>query len=119
MWDTPLRVVKPGTVPDPYNPTRGRRTLNPQDGATVLDDVHLVECQPVELVEEDSGATRVHTRTSWRIITRPGSNITGLTATDGVLVEGIDGVLEVVGEVGRWVHRTHGHDELTVTKWEG
>lgn len=117
MWDTPLRVVKPAVVADGYSP--GRINLDPDNGATVLDDEHYVECQPVELAEETAGGTRVHTRTSWRIITPPGTHIDGMEATDGVLVDGIDGVLEVVGEVGGFVHPTHGHDELTVTRWRG
>lgn len=119
MWDTELRVVKGGREDDPYNPGHGRITLDPERGATVGEQVHFVECQPIELFEDDAAGTRVHTRTSWRIITPPGAYIDGLTAIDGVLVDGVDGVLEVVGEVGRWVHPSHGHDELTVTKWEG
>lgn len=119
MWDTALRVVKAGRVPDPYNPARGVLTLDPGKGATVLDAVHLVECQPVSLVEDDAGGTRVHVQTSWRVITRPGEFISDLRAVDGVLVDGIDGVLEVVGEVGQWQHRTHGHSEFTVRRWAG
>ncbi|HIT74467.1 MAG TPA: hypothetical protein IAA98_02665, partial [Candidatus Avipropionibacterium avicola] len=78
-----------------------------------------VECQPVSLIEEDQGGTRVHVATSWRIITRPGQHLTGLTAADGVLVDGIDGVLSVEGEIAHFVHPRLGHDELTVTRWKG
>lgn len=119
MWGTRLRVVKPTRVPDRYNPSSGILSLDVDAGATVLDDTWLVECQPIELVEDDAGGTRVHTRTSWRIITRPGVNIPDLAATDGVVVDGIPGVLEIVGEVGRLVHPRLGHDEFTVRRWEG
>lgn len=119
MWDTPLRVVKAVRVPDPYNPSRGRLTIDPEQGAVVGAEVHLVECQPISLVEDAAGGTRVHVATSWRVITRPGRYITDLTAADGVLVDGIDGVLDVDGEVGQFVHPTHGHSEFTVKRWLG
>lgn len=119
MWDTPVRVVKAGREPDKYNPRNGRVTLDPDKGATVLPEVYLCEVQPIELVEDDAGGTRVHTRTSWRIITRPGTHILGVRASDGVTVHGIDGVLEIVGVIGQWTHPTHGHSELTVRRWEG
>ena len=120
MWDTPLRVVKAGRIPDPYKPGQlGRLTLDPAKGATIDPTEHFVECQPVSLIEEDQGGTRVHVATSWRIITRPGQHLTGLTAADGVLVDGIDGVLSVEGEIAHFVHPRLGHDELTVTRWKG
>ena len=120
MWDTPLRVVKAGQVRD-STARHGayRTTLDPGQGAAISDDVHLVECQPVSLVEEDQGGVRVHVATSWRVITRPGQHITGLTAADGVLVDGIDGVLSVDGEVGHVVHPRIGHSEFTVRRWRG
>lgn len=120
MWDVTLRVVTPGRIPDPYNPSSpGTITLDPDQGATVGDEIHYVECQPISLVEEDQGGVRVHVATSWRIITRPGHNIAGLSATDGVVVEGVDGVLSVQGEVGRIVHPVLGHDEFTVARQKG
>lgn len=120
MWNTRLRVVKAGRIPDPYKPGQpGRLTLNPDQGATIDRTEHFVECQPVSLIEEDQGGTRVHVATSWRIITRPGQHLTGLTAADGVLVDGIDGVLSVEGEIAHFVHPRLGHDELTVTRWKG
>ena len=120
MWDTPLRVVKAAQVKD-GTARHGayRTTLDPGQGAAISDDVHLVECQPVNLVEEDQGGVRVHVATSWRVITRPGHHITDLTAADGVLVDGIDGVLSVDGEVGHVVHPRIGHSEFTVRRWRG
>ncbi|WP_123959715.1 hypothetical protein [Corynebacterium pseudopelargi] len=94
-------------------------TLDPARGAQVMPERYRCEVQPVELVEDDGGGIRVHTRTSWRVITMPGCFIEGLRASDGVLVDGIDGVLEVVGEVGQWQHPTHGHSEFTVRRWQG
>jgi hypothetical protein len=119
IWQTPLRVVKAGRGSDPYSPKGGKLTLDPDNGATIQDEEFLVECQPVELAEDTAAGTRVHTRTSWQVITRPGTHIDGLDATDGVLVDDIDGVLEIVGEIGRVNHDRLGHDEFTVTRWEG
>lgn len=120
MWDTPLRVVKAGRVRD-GTARHGayRTTLDPGQGAEVNSTVYLVECQPVSLVEEDQGGVRVHVATSWRIITRPGQHITDLTAADGVMVDGIDGVLAVDGEVGQVIHPRIGHSEFTVRRWRG
>ncbi|WKD60918.1 hypothetical protein CCICO_04405 [Corynebacterium ciconiae DSM 44920] len=119
MWDSTLMVVKAGRVSDPYNPSGGVPTLSVNEGATIVPARHRCEVQPVELVEDDAAGTRVHTRTSWRVITQPGHYIDGLRASDGVMVDGIDGVLEVVGEVGQWPHPTHGHSEFTVRRWQG
>lgn len=118
MYLQRLRVVKPGHLPDNYSP-RGRLTLDLDQGAAVAPGEWWVECQPVSLVEDTAGGTRVHTSTSWRVITRPGTHIPGLQATDGVLVDGIDGVLEIEGEVGVWPHPLLGHDEFTVRRCHG
>lgn len=113
-----LRVVKPARTADPYSST-GRITLDLDQGAQVAPGEWWVECQPVALVEDTAGGTRVHTMTSWRVITAPGTHIPGLQPTDGVLVDGIDGVLEIEGEVGVWPHPLVGHDEFTVRRWNG
>lgn len=119
MFSSTLRVVKAGREPDPYKPRGGSVTLDPARGAVVQPTVFRCEVQPVELVEDDAGGTRVHTRTSWRVLTKPGCFIEDVRPSDGVLVDGIDGVLEVVGEVGQWRHPTHGHSEFTVRRWQG
>lgn len=119
VFHATLQVVKAGREPDPYKPRGGAITLDPKRGATVLPIKYRCEVQPVELVEEDAAGTRVHTRTSWRVFTMPGNFIENLRPSDGVLVEGIPDVLEVVGEVGQWQHPTHGHSEFTVTRWVG
>ncbi len=119
MWPTSLRVVKPARVPDPGSPKLGKITLDPDQGATVLPGVWRVEFQTILLQEETEGGTREFARTGWRIITERGVNIPDLEHTDGVLVDGITGVLSVVGEVGRIVHSRIGHDEFTVERWVG
>lgn len=117
MFIQRLRVVKPARIEDPYSP--GRLTLDLHQGATIAPGEWLVECQPATLVEDTAGGTRIHTTTSWRVITRPGEHIAGLQAVDGVLVDGIDGVLQVEGEIGGWAHPRLGHDEFTVRRSHG
>lgn len=120
-WAQRMRIVKAGRVKDPYAPGRsGRITLDPAEGATVQDRVWLVECQPIAVVEESENITRVASMNGWRIISRPGQQIEGITAADGVLVDGVKGVLQVEGEVGQWPTPPRlAHTEFTVRRWVG
>lgn len=121
VWLQPMRIVKPARVQDPYAPRKASRlTLDPAQGAVIQPQVWMVECQPISLTEETENATRVAAVTAWRIISRRGEQITDIDPTDGVLVDGIDGVLEVQGEVGQWPTPARlAHTELTVRRWVG
>ncbi|WP_018119415.1 hypothetical protein [Corynebacterium mastitidis] len=116
-----MRVVKPARVQDPYAPKKASRiTLDLEKGAEILPEVWLVECQPISLIEETENNTRVAAATAWRIISRRGQQITTIGPEDGVIVEGIEGVLAVEGEVGQWRTPTRlAHTELTVRRWRG
>ena len=117
MWDTPIRVVKLYEGPVSYG--RAVRTLDPDKGAVVQPEEILVEFQPTNSDEATEGGKREHVVTTWRIVTRPGEMLLDLEATDGVLVEGIDGVLEVIGDVARVIHPRLGHAEVVVRRWVG
>lgn len=121
MWEQRLRVVKPAKVQDPYAPrAASRATLDPKQGAQVAGGEYLVECQPISLVEETDGGVRESVETAWRVISRRGQPITGISSSDGVLVDGIEGVLQVVGEVGQWPTPARlAHTEFTVKRWLG
>lgn len=121
MWDQRLRVVKPAKVQDPYAPGKSSRvTLDIKQGAEIADGAFLVECQPISLVENTDSGTREAVETAWRIISRRGQPITNIKSSDGVLVDGIDGVLQVVGEVGQWPSPSRlAHTEFTVKRWLG
>lgn len=121
MWQQRLRVVKPAKVQDPYTPGKSSRvTLDIKQGARIADGAFLVECQPIFLVEDTDSGTREAVETAWRIISRRGQPITNIKSSDGVLVDGIDGVLQVVGEVGQWPSPSRlAHTEFTVKRWLG
>ena len=121
MWQQRLRVVKPGKVQDPYAPNKASRTtLDPKQGARVQGTEYWVECQPVSLVEDNDQGTRVAVESAWMVVSRRGEPITNIGPADGVLVDGIDGVLQVVGEVGQWPTPTRlAHTEFTVKRWLG
>lgn len=117
MWDTPIRIVKPHDGPVSYG--RAVRTLDPDKGAVVQPGEILVEFQPTNSDETTDGGKREHVATTWRIVTRPGEMLPGLESTDGVIVDGIDGVLEVIGDVARVIHPRLGHAEVVVRRWVG
>lgn len=121
VWLQPMQIVKPARLRDPYAPGRASRiTLDPAEGAEIQPQVWLVECQPISLAEETENNTRVAAATAWRVISRRGEQIHDISPEDGVIVEGIDGVLQVQGEVGQWPTPARlAHTELTVKRWRG
>lgn len=131
MWDHQLRVVKPGKIHDPYAPKKASRTtLDPTLGATVETTRYPVEFQPISLVEDTEQGVRQSVESAWAVITQRGVVIPGIQPEDGVLIEllnpdgsltpAIDGVLQVVGEVGQWPTPARlAHTEFTVKRWLG
>lgn len=131
MWEHRLRVVKPRKINDPYAPKQASRTtLDPKLGATVEPTRYPVEFQPISLVEDTDQGVRQSVESAWAVVTQRGVVIPNIRPQDGVLIElanpdgsltpAIDGVLQVVGEVGQWPTPARlSHTEFTVKRWLG